>query len=144
MTHLTHLSLDKMTAISQTIFSDGILLNESVWISHKISLKFVPEIRIDNVPALVQMIAWHQPGDKPLPEPMMVSLLMHICVTQPQWVKGLWLWRQSPNQTISLDMNNWNICPSAWSMADYFAGSKTSWGQNRNDNLQQKTFLWIF
>ena len=27
------------------------------------------------------------PGDKPLSEPMMVSLLMHICVTRPQWVK---------------------------------------------------------
>ena len=27
-------------------------------------------------------------GDKPLSEPMMVSLLTHICVTRPQWVKG--------------------------------------------------------
>ena len=33
-------------------------------------------------------MAWHQPGDKPLPEPMMVSLLTHICVTRPQWVNG--------------------------------------------------------
>ena len=32
-------------------------------------------------------MAWRQPGDKPLPEPMMVSLLTHICVTRPQWVK---------------------------------------------------------
>ena len=31
-------------------------------------------------------MAWHRPGDKPLSEPMMVSLLMHICVTRPQWV----------------------------------------------------------
>ena len=27
-----------------------------------------------------------RPGDKPLSEPMMVSLLTHICVTRPQWV----------------------------------------------------------
>ena len=31
-------------------------------------------------------MAWHRPGDKPLSEPMMVSLLTHICVTGPQWV----------------------------------------------------------
>ena len=31
-------------------------------------------------------MAWRRPGDKPLSEPMMVSLLMHICVTRPQWV----------------------------------------------------------
>ena len=29
---------------------------------------------------------WRRPGDKPLSEPMMVSLLTHICVTRPQWV----------------------------------------------------------
>ena len=32
-------------------------------------------------------MAWRRPGDKPLSEPMMVSLPTHICVTQPQWVK---------------------------------------------------------
>ena len=33
------------------------------------------------------MMAWRRRGDKPLSEPMMVSLLTHICVTRPQWVK---------------------------------------------------------
>ena len=32
-------------------------------------------------------MAWRQPGDKPLSEPMMVRLPTHICVTRPQWVK---------------------------------------------------------
>ena len=32
-------------------------------------------------------MAWRRTGDKPLSEPMMVSLLMHIWVTRPQWVK---------------------------------------------------------
>ena len=32
-------------------------------------------------------MAWRRPGDKPLSELMMVSLLTHICVTPPQWVK---------------------------------------------------------
>ena len=52
---------------------------------------FVPKGSITKVPALVQIMAWRRPGDKPLSEPMMVSLLTHIqndiCVTQPQWVK---------------------------------------------------------
>ena len=63
-----------------------IFLNENVWISLKISLKFVPKGPINNIPALVWIMAWRRPGDKPLSEPMMVSLPTHICVTRPQWV----------------------------------------------------------
>ena len=74
-------------------FADDILkcifFNEDVWISIKISLKFVPKGPINYIPALVQIMAWRRPGDKPLSEPMMVSLLTHICVTRPQWVKLL-------------------------------------------------------
>ena len=32
-------------------------------------------------------MAWRRLGDKPLSEPMMVSLLTHISVNPPQWVK---------------------------------------------------------
>ena len=63
-----------------------IFLNENVWISIKISLKFVPKGPINNIPALVQIMARCRPGDKPLSEPVMVSLLTHICVTRPQRV----------------------------------------------------------
>ena len=49
-------------------------LNENVWIPMKISLKFVPKVQINNIPALVQILAWRRSGDKPLSEPMMVSL----------------------------------------------------------------------
>ena len=49
-----------------------IFFNENVYISLNISLKFVPKVRIDNIPALVQIVAWRRPGDKPLFEPMMV------------------------------------------------------------------------
>ena len=66
-----------------------IFLNENVWISISISLKFVPGGPINNMPSLVHIMAWHRPGDKPLSEPMMVNLLTHICVTLPQWVKIL-------------------------------------------------------
>ena len=61
-----------------------IFLNGNVRISIKISLKFVPKGPINNNPALVWIMAWCRPGDKPLSETMMVILPMHICVTRPQ------------------------------------------------------------
>ena len=64
-----------------------ILLNKNVRISLKISLKFVPKARIKDIPASVQIMAWCQSGDKPFSEPVMVSLLTHICITQ--WVNTL-------------------------------------------------------
>ena len=66
-----------------------IFFNENLWISIKISLKFVPKGPINNIPTLVQIMAWRLSGDKPLFESMMISLPTHICVTQPQWVKIL-------------------------------------------------------
>ena len=35
-------------------------------------MEFVPKFRIYNISALVQIMAWRQPGDKPLSEPVMV------------------------------------------------------------------------
>ena len=61
-----------------------IFLNENVEILIKISLKFVHKGPINNIPALVQIMAWRRPGNKPLSEAMVVRLAMHICVTQPQ------------------------------------------------------------
>ena len=66
--------------------SKFILLNECIWISLKCSLEFVPTFPIITIPALVQIMAWCCPGDKPLSEPMMVNLLMHIRITRPQRV----------------------------------------------------------
>ena len=63
-----------------------IFLNEKEWISLNNSLKSVSDVRINNIPSLVEIIARHLPGDKPLFEPMMVSLLTHISLTWPQWI----------------------------------------------------------
>ena len=54
-----------------------IFLNDNVWISLTISLKFVPKFRINHIPALAHIMA---------SELMMVSLRPNICVTRPQWV----------------------------------------------------------
>ena len=78
---LTHWGRCKMATLKH------IFWNENIIISIKISLTFVPEGPINNIPELVQITAWCRPGDKPLSEPMMVSLPTHICVIRPQWVK---------------------------------------------------------
>ena len=63
--------------------SKCLFLNEKAWILVKILLMSVPKFEIDNIPALVQLMDWHQPRKKPLSELMMIILLMHMCVTQP-------------------------------------------------------------
>ena len=57
-------------------FADNLLrcifLGRNIWIWIKISLKFVPKGPINDFPALVQTLAWHQIGNKPLSEPMLI------------------------------------------------------------------------
>ena len=56
-------------------FADDIFkcnfLNENVWVPIKNSLKFVPQGPINNIPALVPIMALRRRGDKPFSEPMM-------------------------------------------------------------------------
>ena len=85
--HFNTLGLgQKWPPFSKDIFK-CISLNENIWISIEISLKLVPRGPVNNIPALVQIMAWRRPGDKPLSEPMMFNLLIHTCITRPQWVK---------------------------------------------------------
>ena len=58
-------------------------LNENAWIQIKISLKFVRKGPINNIPALVQIMAWCWTGDKPLSEPVMT----HIRVSVPKGIQ---------------------------------------------------------
>ena len=60
-----------------------------------------PRVQL-KIPAMVQVMAWRRPGDKPLIKPMVVSLPTHIYVTRPRWVNiivnqfrigiGIWIW----------------------------------------------------
>ena len=99
------------------------------------SLKFVPKRQINNIPALVQIMAWRRQGDKPLSEPMLARLPMHICVTQPQWVKHF------PNyntrQWLSLQYGiiiNWN----EWIRTD---GDLQKRQQKNYDNMDKSTYI---
>ena len=58
-----------MAAIFQTTSSNA--MNEGIWISIEISLKFVPKGPINCIPALFQIMASRRPGDKPLSGPML-------------------------------------------------------------------------
>ena len=49
-----------------------IFLNDNLPVSIKISLKFAPKGPINIIPALIQIMAWRRPGDKPLSESMLI------------------------------------------------------------------------
>ena len=81
-----------------------IFLDENVWILLNISLKFVTKVQIKNILALVQITAWHQSGDKPLSQPMVVYfgdvyILCHSASVGLTW----------PAQTLERDL--WCIPP---------------------------------
>ena len=63
-------------------------------------LKFIHRGHINNIPALVQIMAWRRPGNKPLSEPMIDSL---------------------PAIYVSLSLNelSWNILVSATAELNY-------------------------
>ena len=50
-------------------------MNEKSCMSIRISLKFVSKSPIDNISALVWVMAWCRTGDKPLPEPMLTQFI---------------------------------------------------------------------
>ena len=63
---LTHWGRDKMAAnLAGDIFKCN-FLNKNVWISIRISLKFVTEVLIYNKSALIEIRDWRLIGDKPL------------------------------------------------------------------------------
>ena len=48
-----------------------IFMNGNIWISIKISLKFVPKGSVNNIPVLFQIMVWCRVGDNPPSEPML-------------------------------------------------------------------------
>ena len=143
---LLSMLLDKLRPMQNgRRFTDGtfkrIFLTENVMISIKISLKFVLKSPINNIPALVQIMAWHWPGDKPLSGLMMVSLLPHIGVTRPQWVNKFY-------QTASQD----SLCHSPKILAKtlHTHAHKEQYSMtfdlapSDNKSMNNLLYLWIF
>ena len=116
---------DKMAAISQTTLPNAFSWMKMFEYRLRFHRSFVYQCPIDNIPALVKIMAWYRSGDKPLSESIMIRLLTHICVTRPQWVK--WFHRRGDRDVqgcrksylvtmsnmftlIELIMNNMNTC----------------------------------
>ena len=67
MTHpLIHWGRDEIDTILQTAFSNVFTWTKMYKLRLRFSLNFVPKVRINNIPALVQIMACRRPGDKPL------------------------------------------------------------------------------
>ena len=65
-------------------------------------------------------MAWHRPGDKPLSEPMVVRLPTHICITRPQWVKGVTMSHMLPNYPIKVTYPLQTMTHTAGYVYQYF------------------------
>ena len=64
--------------------------------------------------------AWCQPGDISLSEPMILSLLTHICVTRPQWINCCQeqeIWTRSWNCLFHSKREYFFSWLNAWNMA---------------------------
>ena len=88
-----------------------IFLNENVWFCLRFHWNLFLRFEWKNTPALVQIMAWRWPGDKPVSEPMMDGLLTHICGTRLQWVNCL-----NPQGPIH------NLSPLVWVMSFHQTG----------------------
>ena len=69
-----------MTADSQTMFSNAFSWMKIIEFRLKFHWSLVLEGPINNIPALVRIMAWRRPGDKPLSEPKMVIGIDHDTV----------------------------------------------------------------
>ena len=138
-----------MAAILQTTHSDT-FLNENVWITIKISLKFVPKGPINDILVLVQIMAWRRPGDKPLSEPMMVRLPTHIYVTKPHQVislspGGMWLYSWFSSYHV-LQLLVLHIFTRTCSISRWWSLRGITWAciARQHEEWRRKTLDWVF
>ena len=70
-----------------------IFMKENVWIPFKISLKFIPKDPVNNIPELVQIMAWRRPGDRYINDvlryEMKKSCCACLCSIYPGLILGL-------------------------------------------------------
>ena len=114
-------------------------LNENVWIPIKISLKFVPQGPINNIPVLVQIMAWCQPGDKQLSGPRMESLLTHIYASlglnELSTINHDSVW-------LLISLGNLAVISFPGQYCDYAVVNQQEWG-NQVDLAFGKISIWL-
>ena len=107
-----------MDAISQTPSSSA--FSWMKMFEFRLKFQWSPKGPINNIPALVKIMAWRRSGDKPLSEPVMVRLRTQICITRPQWVNIWYLYT-------CRDCGNW-LTSAIW----YMSNKIISWSVSFN------------
>ena len=121
-----HWGRDKMATFHRWHFQMHFLESKFIDFDFEVLLKFVPKGLINNVPALVQVMAWRWTGVKPLCELMMVRLLTYIYASLG--LNECW-------SCISTDLNiativNWNFmnnCSEVVIQIIFFHSRKLIW-----------------
>ena len=83
---LTHWGRDKVAAILQTTFANAFSWLKCTNFAIKFDWSLFLKDRIDNIPALVQIMAWRHQATSHYLNQRWPSQLTHICVTLLQWV----------------------------------------------------------
>ena len=83
---LTHLPWTKWPPFRRRHFQMHFCEWKVLCILIPISLRFVLKVPIDNKSALVQAMAWHRIGDKPLPEPLSSQFTVAYMRHRGRWV----------------------------------------------------------
>ena len=88
-----------------------------------ISAKFIPNGPLNNILALVQIMAWRRPGNKALSELLVIIYLKHICVTRHKYGLGAcWMSNRCVNQ--------------CWLVLNWTIGNKFQWNLIKNTTIQ--------
>ena len=96
-----------------------IFVNENVWISLKISLKFVPKFRIHNIPALVKIMAWRQQATSHhLNHWRLVYRRIYVSLGITQWNLPVPLHRKANNADIKCD-SDVSLSTSCWQQFEF-------------------------
>ena len=139
-----------MAAISRRYFQVH-FRDKKFCILIKILLKFVPKGPIDNISALVEIMAWRQIGAKILSQPMLTRFTVaYTCSTRGRWVNSSWpsyaMWLQRSGSSQS------STKPLPESMLTYHKGglwhsldnNLTHWTRNKLYTISQTTFSNAF
>ena len=125
---LTLLPLDKMASILANHIFTWIFLNENDRIQIQISLRFVPRSPLDSKPAVIQVMARHRTGDKPLSEPMMTQFTdayIYAALWEEESTNPLWpsdaIWQQWSGSTFAQIMvcGLMTLRAITWTKVDY-------------------------
>ena len=139
-----------MAAISRRYFQVH-FRDKKFCILIKILLKFVPKGPIDNISALVEIMAWRQIGAKILSQPMLTRFTVaYTCSTRGRWVNSSWpsyaMWLQRSGSSQS------STKPLPESMLTYHKGglwhsldnNLTHWARNNWTPFRRRHFQMHF